>query len=107
MMSLSTAGLLPNKDFGGSMIDLHKLTVDEEEPRIKESKGLLRRAFSSRRKKRNKSPCVTPCRSPRSPRSPNELVVPRSPACWSPACGLHEPLRSVRSNPSPAFHCEM
>ena len=87
------------------MIDLTILDADEEDSNFKESKGLLRRAFSSRKKKKkNKNPNLTvtppstnyltpepyyydpPPSSPQSPTSPRSLFV-------------KEPLRAVRSNP--------
>ena len=54
-MSL-TLSLLSTKDIGGSMLELSitEEVDDDESPRIKESKGLLRRAFSSKRRKKKK-----------------------------------------------------
>ena len=101
--------LLTVKGLGRSMGNLEQ---DEPEPEFKESKGLLRRAFSSRRKKkRNKSASGylspsgrtrSPSPSPRglSPRgspnrlSSNELQVPG-----------HQFLRAVMSCPMPG--CSM
>jgi hypothetical protein len=54
MQSL-TMSLLSAKDIGGSMLELRVTEEpDDESPRVKESKGLLRRAFSSKRRKKKK-----------------------------------------------------
>ncbi len=62
--------LLSVKGLAGSMGSLDELNLDEneDEPRVKEKKGLLRRAFSSRRKKkRSKSGHLSPGKRARSP----------------------------------------
>ena len=44
------------REFGGSMLDFSIVEEDEEDcPRLKESKGLLRRAFSSKKRKKKSS----------------------------------------------------
>ena len=56
--------LLSSRNKGKSMVDLKEASVDEveDEPRILEWKGLLRRAFSSkkRKKKRDRSSSCSP-----------------------------------------------
>ena len=77
-MSL-TMSLLSTKDIGGSMLELSITEeVEDESPRIKESKGLLRRAFSSKRRKKKKE-FVTNI----SPRGSSLKVSPISP---TPPC---------------------
>ncbi len=89
--------LMVKKSFGGSLIDLNRIGENEEEPRVKESKGLLRRAFSSRKKKKKKE------KEQSTSSSPNYLTpnfMPNTPNKHSRS-PKHQPLRIVRSNPNP------
>ena len=40
------------REFGGSMLELNIAGEQEDSPKFKESKGLLRRAFSSKKRKK-------------------------------------------------------
>ena len=107
MMSLSV--LPSSRNFRRSMVDLSELDEkleDIDEPRVKESMGLLRRAFSSRRKKkRNKdhSGYLSPGRRTRSPSPSPTQLSPRGSIGRSSGNELQVPshryLRAVRSNP--------
>ena len=94
------SSLLVKKEFGGSMVDLKKFDSPEKEP-----KGLLRRAFSSRRRKKKVSSSLSgspgPCLSPHSPNllSPRELMPPM-PHFYG--VGGKESVCRVRSNPFPS-----
>ena len=107
------------------MIDLlscDESSLDAADAKTKESKGLLRRAFSSRKKKKkpmvsatnnaskssSKIPdlIVTPTTSPnylspdfQYPAPGREATSPSSPTGGSPRLGVKAMLRAVRSNP--------
>ena len=46
--------LISKRDIGHSMLELSIAEEEEDSPRFKESKGLLRRAFSSKKRKNKK-----------------------------------------------------
>ncbi|KAK2186776.1 hypothetical protein NP493_189g02018 [Ridgeia piscesae] len=92
-----------NRNLTGSFNNLTVIYDDgedrEDQPRFKEKKGLLRRAFSSRKKKKKRGG-LTP--------SPQRSPGPPSPL---PACNLlspttvhgKQPVRIARSNPLTFF----
>lgn len=84
------------RDFkGSSMVDLKVSACDDEEEDENElpKPGLLRRAFSSRKKKKNKSGLRSPLPSPGLLSPHRDLRPP------SPNFGGHQTLRNCRSNP--------
>ncbi len=101
--------LLTVKGLGKSMGDLGRNDQEEHEPEFKESKGLLRRAFSSRRKKkRNKSasgylsPRGSRTRSPSpSPQGLSPRGSPNRLSCNELQVPGHQFLRAVMSCPMP------
>ncbi len=101
--------LLTVKGLGKSMGDLGRNDQEDHEPEFKESKGLLRRAFSSRRKKkRNKSasgylsPRGSRTRSPSpSPQGLSPRGSPNRLSCNELQVPGHQFLRAVMSCPMP------
>ena len=87
-MSLTLPQL--TRDMGGSMLELCVIDEEEDEdsPRFKESKGLLRRAFSSTRRRRKRKDFVSNV----SPGGSSLMVSAMSPAACS--CLLTVPFSS-------------
>ena len=85
--------LLTKDAFGGSLDELKVRKVEREE-KGENPLGLLRRAFSSRNRKKSKNK-----KSVQPTTTGQYLAVPHT--HHRPTCRIHQPLRAVRSNPSP------